>query len=211
MGQHVYSSAVFDVGNIEQAQNIILTPEGGSTQERWAKETPVIVDLISQHCALDENSVVIDYGCGIGRLSKELIAKYGCKVIGVDISASMRALAAVYVGHPHFFACAPEMLSHLGVQADLALSIWVLQHCLHPQEDIERIKKGLRHEGQLFLLNNYSRAVPTLERTWVSDGLDINALLENADFNGGATGHLPEDVCPPGLAEATFWRVYTRN
>jgi SAM-dependent methyltransferase len=47
--------------------------------------------------ALDRNSLVLDYGCGIGRIAKELIKQTGCHVIGVDISPSMLGLAYPYV------------------------------------------------------------------------------------------------------------------
>jgi hypothetical protein len=70
-----FEPRVFDVGNIAQAKRIILTPEGSTTDERWAKETPYLADLIVQHLTLRPDSVLLDYGCGIGRLAKGSLEK----------------------------------------------------------------------------------------------------------------------------------------
>jgi 2-polyprenyl-3-methyl-5-hydroxy-6-metoxy-1,4-benzoquinol methylase len=181
MTQLTYHPAIFDVRNIEQARQIILTSEGGTgTEERWRTETPYIADLIREATDITADSILIDYGCGIGRLAKELIARHGCRVVGVDISASMRALAIEYVQSDRFFACAPEMLGALalrGFVADMALCIWVLQHCLHPGEDVDRIGNALRPGADVFVLNCLHRAVPTKEAAWVHDGIDIRAVL----------------------------------
>src|SRR5262249_26537476 len=148
-----------------------------STDERWVRETPYLVDLISKRIWLDSNSLVIDYGCGIGRLSKAVIDRFGCRVVGVDISASMRGLAHAYVDSKRFFSCSPEWLPLFDPpklwQADAAISIWTLQHCFEPAEDIARIKQALGDHGRLFVANNNQRCVPTKELGWVDDQKDI--------------------------------------
>ena len=70
----------------------------------------MIADLMSRHGQLGPNDVVLDYGCGIGRMAKELILRHNCRVIGVDISPNMRALSVQYVNSDNFFACPPAML-----------------------------------------------------------------------------------------------------
>jgi SAM-dependent methyltransferase len=94
-----YNAGIFDVADLDGARRIILTPEGGqTTDQRWNCETPYLTGLIADNLKLTAGSVVVDYGCGVGRLAKELISRHGCRVIGVDISANMRALADRYVG-----------------------------------------------------------------------------------------------------------------
>jgi SAM-dependent methyltransferase len=84
-----YNPHIFDAIGEGHAKGIILTPEGGArTLERWEIETPYLVNLILNRVNLDRNSLVLDYGCGIGRIAKELIKQTGCHVIGVDISPS---------------------------------------------------------------------------------------------------------------------------
>jgi len=127
-----YNPNVFAVANLAQAKAIILTDEDGvDSDTRWQAETPYLADLIGQEIAPQPGQLVIDYGCGIGRLAKEMIARFDCFVLGVDISAHMRSLAAAYVESDKFTVCAPAMLDDLaarGLRADAAISVWVLQH-----------------------------------------------------------------------------------
>jgi cyclopropane fatty-acyl-phospholipid synthase-like methyltransferase len=116
---------------------------------------------------LTAGSVVVDYGCGIGRLAKELISRYGCRVVGVDISSKSRALAERYVGSDRFLTCAPEGLDVLGAAfADAALAVRVLQHCPHVADDLHRIKQVLKPDGRLFVANEKRRFIPT-ETGWI--------------------------------------------
>ena len=163
-----YRPEFFDAQTEQEARAVILTGEGSTTDERWRTETPWICGLLAETIPLAADSVVVDYGCGIGRLAKELIARHGCRVVGVDISARMRAMAADYVQSDRFVALAPDMFDGLvanGFVADAALAIWVLQHCLTPADDIGRIDAALKPSGKLFVLNNLYRAVPTRNST----------------------------------------------
>ena len=63
-----YDASVFDVADLDAAKRIILTPENSTTQERWAVETPYLVELIAAHLPIDRETVLLDYGCGIGRM-----------------------------------------------------------------------------------------------------------------------------------------------
>lgn len=207
-----YNPEVFDVGNFEQARQIILTGEGSTPDERWKSETPYLADAIQNSLEITPDTVLIDYGCGIGRMAKELIQRYGCRVIGVDISNNMRILALNYVQSSRFFACSPEILDMLVARnfvADAAISIWVLQHCLRPAEDIERIHRALVPGGGLFILNNLNRAVPTKEQFWVNDGLDIKSLLRDR-FSMVMEGKPSEDQTPPDLRDIIFWDKFLK-
>lgn len=202
-----YNPAVFDVGTLDQAKRIILTPQAGlSTGQRWETETPYLLGLIDTVVDLDEDSVVLDYGCGVGRMSKALIEKHSCLVIGVDISPSMRALAAAYVSSPRFLACAPEALAQLGIKANLALAIWVLQHCNDVSIDIDRIRLALNRKGTLFLVNDKRRIVPTMSG-WASDGESVPDLLSR-NFKGGQPQDLDPAVLGQPVCDTSYWATY---
>ena len=205
-----YNPDVFLVNDLEAARSIILTAETSSTDERWKTETPMLADLMAQHCALGPDSVVLDYGCGIGRMSKELISRHNCRVIGVDISPAMRALSVQYVDSDNFFACPPNMLRVLldgGFRFDVAISIWVLQHCLAPADDIGHLRRALKPGGGLFVANNVHRAVPTRERGWANDGVDIRETLVNTfALQAGETFQSP--AVPSSLSGITFWAAF---
>jgi len=208
--QVTYNPAVFAVNDIAQAMSIILTPEGSTTEERWKTETPYLADMIAEQFALGPDSLVLDYGCGIGRLAHELINRHNCRVVGIDISPSMRALSVIYARSDRFMSCSHEMLEALiarGAGFDLALAIWVLQHCAEPAQDIGRIRRALRPGGGLFVANGNARSVPTAERGWFNDGLDIRTMLAG-EFDLVCDGQLAREKTTATLAELTFWGAY---
>jgi 2-polyprenyl-3-methyl-5-hydroxy-6-metoxy-1,4-benzoquinol methylase len=205
-----YNPAVFHVNDLAQAMSIILTPEGSTTADRWEKETPYLADLIAEQFALQPDSLVLDYGCGIGRLAHELIRRHNCRVVGVDISPSMRALSVIYTRSDRFMSCSQDMLDGLiarGTAFDAALAIWVLQHCAAPAQDMARIKSALRPGGDLFVANGNVRSVPTAESGWVNDGLDIKAMLAG-EFVSVRDGQLARDRTTEVVAQGTFWGAY---
>jgi cyclopropane fatty-acyl-phospholipid synthase-like methyltransferase len=208
-----YAPEVFDVKDIASAKQIILTPEGSTTEERWRLETPYLADLIAKALRITPGSVVLDYGCGIGRVSKALIERFQCAVVGVDISPSMIAQSYLYVQSEHFFACPHYMLSAMierGMRFDCAFAVWVLQHSPMPERDIAIIKGALTQGARFFVLNNISRAVPTRERPWVNDGVDIKAMLSK-DFRLKEEGSLPSEVTTPSLHRNTFWASFKKR
>jgi tetratricopeptide (TPR) repeat protein len=202
-----YNPNIFDVQDVEAAKKIILTPESGmKTDERWEKETQFLSQDISGYFkTLNENSVVIDFGCGIGRLSKEIIAQTGAKVIGVDISDSMRKMAVECVNHKNFQAISPTDLRQKvldGLQVDGVISIWVLQHSVDPIADVALLKASMKENALIYILNNKISAVPT-NKGWINNGVNIFNLLK-AHFTINETSKLPEAVAKDKLHSETF-------
>jgi SAM-dependent methyltransferase len=206
-----YNPSFYEVDSISAAMSIIVTAEDSTTEARWRTETPYLADLISRHLELSPNSLVLDYGCGIGRIAKELIARRRCRVIGVDTSRSMTGLAPMYVASDRFFACPSAMLDGLierGITFDVAITIWVLQHCLNPKDDIARIKRSLRSQGKLFVINSSNvRAVPTVEQGYAHDGIDVRSEL-GREFILRAEGALAKEHTTPHIAENCFWAMF---
>ena len=212
MTQHVlpYDPTVFDVVSMSEAMSIILTDEDGGydTKRRWDAETPWLANLIWQQLGIDSSSVVLDYGCGVGRLARELIQRTGCRVIGADISQNMRTLATRYVDSPRFAAVHPDMLDRIDIRATAALSVWVLQHCPDVELDLARIGSALRDGGGLFVLNEERRCVPT-PVGWVNDNKDVRALL-NWSFVKQTEGRLADGVASDECRDRTFWATYCK-
>jgi len=211
-----YNPRIFDVASEAQARSVILTPEGGCpSQQRWETETPYLTDLILSKVRLTPDSFVLDYGCGIGRIARELINRTACRVVGVDISPSMRGLASNYVYDDFFFSCSPAMFEILvkrnKMRFDLAISVWVLQHCLEPQEDLDLIYRSLILDGKFFIVNNERRVVPTLERGWVDDGIDIRGLIRKMRLTEQEIGSLDHKIIPQTLVEEAFWALYRKQ
>ncbi len=213
----LYYPQVFSVKGLEHAKSIILTNEGpgAETQTRWAAETPHMIEAISDAIELRPDRVVLDYGCGIGRLSKAMIDASGCTVIGVDISPSMLTLARDYVGSDRFIAVSPQQFDLLvgaGLRTDAFICIWVLQHCFAPADDIARIRCGLRMSGQGFVFNKGKRAVPAVDQQasdentfmWAQDQIDVATLLRDA-FVVTREGAADQESAPNMTDCSTFW------
>lgn len=204
-----YDRSRFDVASVRDAQAIILTPEDSTTDHRWATETPYLGGLISDHLDLTKSPRVLDYGCGIGRMAKELLRRHDCTVVGVDTSMNMRALAPTYVLDDRFVACAPASLNSIA-SVHFALAIWTLQHVPDVGTAITAISAKLRSYGRLFVLNTHRRVIPVQGGQWIDDGADVRELL-GLHFKEIAYG-VPDTVqTTPRTADVTFWGVYQRR
>ena len=62
--------------------------EGGSRDQRSRRRVAATVDFLQKHGALDENTHMIDIGCGLGRFDAEF-GKIAADVLGVDFSEQM--------------------------------------------------------------------------------------------------------------------------
>jgi SAM-dependent methyltransferase len=209
----VFEPDIFEVESLTQAMAIIVTPEpDANTAERWEKETPFLVDDIDRFLAIGPDSLVLDYGCGIGRIAKPLIERFGCRVMGVDSSRSMRALAADYVRSDRFVVHSPEELDELigqGFQADFCVSLWVIQHVFDPRGVIERIGRALRPGGLFYAMNERQRVVPT-DQGWCDDHFDVQGALRGA-FLEEEIHSLPAAVTTPRLAATTRIQVLRKR
>jgi SAM-dependent methyltransferase len=207
-----YDPSIFNIETVDEAVQIIVTPEAGLTSKhRWDVETRYLMTLIERWFNPERpESLVLDFGCGIGRLAKPLIQKHGCRVIGVDIAANMRALAASCVDSYLFVAMPPELL-HLLIQnqCDFAIAVWTLQHCFAVTLEVDRIKRMLRDGGKLFVVNNVRRVIPSTAG-WLDDGVDIRAMLKDY-FTELEYGQLEgDDIAPGTFKDNTFWALYQK-
>ncbi len=213
--QVTYDPSIFmDVDTVDEAMRIILTPEAGMTSaHRWKTETPYLMALMERHIGLDDVDVVLDYGCGIGRLSKPIIQKYGGIVIGTDVSANMRALASSCVSDADFVAMHPNMLEMFGSDfANSAIAIWTLQHCFEPDEDIKLIRQSIVDGAPFFVVNNVRRVVPVGDGRWADDQIDIDARIRAGGFELIERGTLDDDaIAPAQLRDNTFWAAYRKS
>ena len=180
--------SVFNPKSLQDAKEIILTEENGvKTDVRWEKETPVLMrELRRMFGRYGKGRTVVDYGCGIGRLSKGLCSS-GYNVVGVDMSEQMRAMAVEYVNSRRFSVVSPEEFEGMvatGFRCDIAIAVWVLQHCLEPEKTFNLIRESMKSDGLFFIMNNSkSRALPSIVNgafKWFDDGKDIFGIVEKS-------------------------------
>jgi SAM-dependent methyltransferase len=204
-------SIFFNVETVAGARKVILTPDGMLTSDdRWQAETAFILDVLARH--ITRGSLVLDFGCGIGRLAKPLVGEMNCRVIGIDISPNMRALAASCVESDAFAAMSPAMLDAIVADGSChgAIAIWALQHVLDLELEIGRIKRVLKCDACLFIMNNRERAVPT-NATWIDDGKNVDEAILASGFECTERGKLDDpEVAKEWLTENTFWAIYRK-
>jgi SAM-dependent methyltransferase len=209
----VFLADCFEVPTLEHAKQLILTPECGmSSQERWERETPYLVDEISTFFPIRAESWVLDYGCGTGRVSKGLIEKHGCHAVGVDAAKAMRLFAPEYVLSERFLIWSPEVLDKMiekGFRADFCICLWVLQHAFDAMDLILRIDRALKPGGMLYSLNGRCRCVPT-NLGWANDGFDMRAALADV-FSEVHVTTLSSAVAPAPLADNTVIQVLRKK
>lgn len=207
-----YAPALWEVRSMEQAMEAAVTAEKGTTtQERWEKETHYLLHDIGSFLPIQPASCVLDYGCGPGRISRALVDKFDCRVVGVDSSRAMRSLAVDYVRSDRFEAWTPKELDQQvpqGFRVDFALCIWVLQHVFDAKEVIQRILRVLSPGGLLYSLNQRNRCVPT-NQGWMDDGFDMRKGLCSA-FSEENFHALPSHVTCDALANNSVIQVLRR-
>jgi SAM-dependent methyltransferase len=213
----VYTPDIFDQKDLARAKQIILTVPPEILDDFWRRATVATADLIIEGIRPTASSVLLDFGCGIGRLAKELIDRVGCRVVGVDISAPMRKHALRYVGSDRFSVMSGEEFNRRARNKARnftgAYSIVVLQHVLEPRNELQRIAALCKARAPFFVYNCVNRCLPT-NKGWTDDGQDIGELTAQIfEFEREFT--VPRDVLlypekgpMPGELESHWFRLY---
>ena len=125
------------------------------------------VNTINKNCLepeilkLKSGSTILDFGCGVGRLSQwKAFNKH--KYIGIDRSENMVKAAQGYFGSNKnltFITYTGEKLPFDNNSLDCIIAIWVLQHILdddHLQHLLNEFKRILKDNGNIFLIEQIS-------------------------------------------------------
>ena len=177
-----YLNQAFEVHSLEQAKSVVLSPDSAQPN-KFEIETNFLIDAVEQLTNIDNHSRVLDYGCGMGRISRELIKRFQCCVIGLDISSTMLYHARQYLIDCDRHKFTPTQNYTEPNSIDLVLAVLCLQHVQYPQQEIANIARVLRPNGQLILVNSRNRFVPLgVDRdnfvVWYDDGFDVHNEIE---------------------------------
>lgn len=170
---------LFKPKNFEEGKHAVVGDCNGFTmQERWEKETPLFAKEIVK--ALSDGTRVLDYGCGVGRLAKEVLSKTELYVslTGVDASSKMMEQAYSYVGNSRFHTREPKALED---KYDLAYCVYVLQHvpAIEIREILARIHYHLKDDGVFVYCSSDYRMAITYNNTGFFDDQFLGVNLQD--------------------------------
>jgi SAM-dependent methyltransferase len=152
--------AEFDHRSLRKAKASILWFED------WDKATGNHLYILQELGLIQQGCTVVDYGCGIGRITLALAEHGGVRVIAVDRSAEMRAHARRYISQKFFDLGTVRLLSDveflnelplLRGSIDTLLFMEVLQHIPEPVIDdlLPKILPVLQDTaGRMFIFGN---------------------------------------------------------
>ena len=155
-----YNKDFFIPKSFEDAKRIVIGYGGIETKDKWNIETNWIENLLREKNFLNEDSIVLDWGVGVGRLSKMLIDKFGCEVIGVDINNEMLNYAKEYVSSDKFTGILVDDLYKLNKKCTHVIAVWTLQHSPHVNDDIKKIYMMTTYNAKMFIFENTLPVIP---------------------------------------------------
>lgn len=155
-----YNKDFFIPKSFEDAKRIVIGYGETETKDKWNIETNWIENLLREKNFLNEDSIVLDWGVGVGRLSKMLIDKFGCEVIGVDINNEMLNYAKEYVASDKFTGILVDDLYKLNKKCTHVIAVWALQHSPHVTDDIKKIYMMTTYNAKMFIFEDTIPAIP---------------------------------------------------
>lgn len=178
--------ARFEVGNFaDGVHSVVGDCNGYTAQQRFDLETPIFSKAINSHIEKD-HKVILDYGCGVGRIAREILRiNKTVNIIGLDASKDERRLANEYVSSDRFKTIEPEELCE---SVDLIYCIYVIQHipAIELRQAIERMHFYLKPGGKLIYCSSDHRLAVSYGNKFIDDGIlgvfpriEINRLFEN--------------------------------
>jgi ubiquinone/menaquinone biosynthesis C-methylase UbiE len=194
-----YIKQVFNATNLDMAKDICLSKDV-RYPNKFEDETQFLINFIKEKKIINSKTRVADFGCGIGRVSKELIETFDCNIVGFDISTHMLLLADQYVENPDQFKGQKytKELVWKNSKFDLFLASFVLQHSEHPERDINFIYNNLNNDGVLILVNEPERLWPVDVKdgyaVWYDDKINITELVSNKFINLGYFDYYKRDI-----------------
>lgn len=169
----------FCTNSINDAKKVILTDwYSFSSDYRWQFEAGL--QLLELRKFIRENSVICDFGIGIGRISKEILKKFrSVYIIGIDSSKTMlnqcrQNIPSAY--HNRLKLVPFDRIKAVKTKSiDFAFAIYVFQHIPANlfKVALKELKRIIKPEGFLYLFNNNVRYVVdgALREQWYDDKL----------------------------------------
>jgi len=165
----------------DACESVVGPCNGFSFEERWEKETPDFARAILRQTSVPSPRI-LDYGCGVGRLSREIITQHpSATVVGIDESPIQLNHAREYVSSDRFSAMFPYEVEGT---FDVVYCVYVLQHipALDLRGAIARIHHRLKPDGRFVYCSSDTRMSVRWDSTTFFDdrflGVHMRAEVE---------------------------------
>ncbi len=163
--------------------------------DNWRRATPRTVGILERLGVVQDGFTVVDYGCGVGRVTRALAERHRVRILGVDRSLEMLRHARSYVPAQYLGPGGVEFLSDaellerrptLQGTVDGVFAIEVVQHIPEPILDalLPQLLALLKPQGRLFVLGHECLDVDAsgaVGRTPIASVLRRHAPIERAD------------------------------
>ena len=174
-----YLKEAFYPNDIESAKDICIIPDP-KKPNKFNEETHFLIKFLNSKGLLHKRPKVLDFGCGVGRISKDLV-DLGCEVVGMDFSIPMLMAAINFVDNKNFTPLinTATLPFEIKPEFDLVICSFVLQHAEDPIKEIKFLKSVMKDDATLVLVNEPYRLVPTgMDEKrfveWKDDQIDID-------------------------------------
>jgi demethylmenaquinone methyltransferase / 2-methoxy-6-polyprenyl-1,4-benzoquinol methylase len=148
--------------------------------------------------------IVLDVACGTGAVATELLARYGCRVVGIDQSTDMLAEARRRLGdRVELHEGRAEALPFEDAIFDGLTFTYLLRYVDDPQETLSELARVVRPGGRIAMLEFFMPANPVARAAWeayVRAGLPLAGRVISPGWR--AVG----DFLGPSIRE--FWRAW---
>ena len=119
--------------------------------------------IFSKFSNINKDSLILDFGCGDGKIAKTIIEKFDCNIIGVDIAKKAREIASK--NNPkNFKTLSPKQFQESvinGLRFDMALVLDVIEYSPSPIVDLSLIKASLKDDALVYLTTSKDNKIPT--------------------------------------------------
>ncbi len=186
--------------------------------DNWRRATPRTVGILEQLGVVQDGFTVVDYGCGVGRVTRALAQRHRVRILGVDRSAEMLRHARRYIPARYLQPGRVELLSDaelldrgsaLKGTVDGLFAIEVVQHIPEPLLDalLPQLLALLKPQGRLFVLGHEYLDVDAsgaAGRTRIGSVLQRHARVERADvWDAGFAEPRFSFLCAPASQAGT--------
>lgn len=167
LSQHTYRhrmEMILDTINKPQSRSVLENITGKS-REYFEFDRPEVLDLVPH-----DSRVVLDVGCGGGRLGRAVKLRQDAHVSGIEIHADAAQIAAQYLDHIENRNIESDEVKFEPASFDCVICADVLEHMCNPTAVLKRLHRWLTDGGSLIAsipnVRNHSVVSSLLAGNW---------------------------------------------